>query len=62
MEGEEEIGYSELCKACESIGMVRSVDNVAAFAKVLDDAGVVLPPLSYTHTHKLSSEATLMTI
>ncbi|KNA09618.1 hypothetical protein SOVF_152080 [Spinacia oleracea] len=41
-QGKEVIGYSELLKTCESMGVVRSVDEAAAFAKVLDDAGVVL--------------------
>lgn len=42
MEEEEVIGYSELLKACERMGVARSADEAAAYAKVLDDAGVVL--------------------
>ncbi|KAK9734353.1 hypothetical protein RND81_04G133800 [Saponaria officinalis] len=41
-EGKEVIGYGELLKACESAGVVRSLDEAAEFAKVLDHAGVVL--------------------
>lgn len=39
---DEVIGYSVLLKACESMGVARSSEEAAAFAKVLDDAGVVL--------------------
>ncbi|KAM7259514.1 hypothetical protein ACFE04_015255 [Oxalis oulophora] len=42
MEGKEVIGYAELLKACESIGVARSMDEARAFARVLDEAGVVL--------------------
>ncbi|KAA8550482.1 hypothetical protein F0562_002166 [Nyssa sinensis] len=42
MEGKEVIGYSELLKACESMGVAKSLDEAAAFARVLDEAGVVL--------------------
>lgn len=42
MEGKEVIEYSELLQACESIGVARSNDEAAAFAQVLDEAGVVL--------------------
>uniref|UniRef100_A0A7N1A277 Calcium uniporter protein C-terminal domain-containing protein n=1 Tax=Kalanchoe fedtschenkoi TaxID=63787 RepID=A0A7N1A277_KALFE len=42
LEGKEVVGYSELLAACESLGVARSADEAAAFAKVLDDAGVVL--------------------
>jgi len=41
-EGKEVMGYLELLKICESIGVARSVDEAAAFARVLDEAGVVL--------------------
>lgn len=41
-EGKEVICYSELLKICESMGVARSVDEAAAFAKVLDEAGVLL--------------------
>ncbi|KAE8655740.1 Calcium uniporter protein 5 [Hibiscus syriacus] len=42
MEGKEVIGYSELLKACQSMGVARSLDEAIAFARVLDEAGVVL--------------------
>ncbi|KAG4185725.1 hypothetical protein ERO13_A08G000040v2 [Gossypium hirsutum] len=42
MEGKEVIGYSELLKACESMGIARSLDEAIAFARVLDEAGVAL--------------------
>ncbi|XP_059626344.1 calcium uniporter protein 6, mitochondrial-like [Cornus florida] len=42
MEGKEVIGYPELLKACESMGVARSLDEAVAFARVLDEAGVVL--------------------
>lgn len=41
-EGKEVIGYKELLQACETIGIAKSVDEAAAFARVLDEAGVVL--------------------
>ncbi|GMI72274.1 hypothetical protein HRI_000896700 [Hibiscus trionum] len=42
VEGKEVIGYSELLKACESMGVARSLDEAITFARVLDEAGVVL--------------------
>ncbi|KAJ9698939.1 hypothetical protein PVL29_007824 [Vitis rotundifolia] len=42
MEGKEVICYSELLEACESMGVARSLDEAAAFARVLDEAGIVL--------------------
>ncbi|KAK7387320.1 hypothetical protein VNO78_28038 [Psophocarpus tetragonolobus] len=42
MEGKEVICYSELLEACESMGIARSPQEAAAFARVLDEAGVVL--------------------
>lgn len=42
MEGKEVICYSELLEACESMGIARSPEEAAAFARVLDEAGVVL--------------------
>ncbi|KAI3870278.1 hypothetical protein MKX03_029667 [Papaver bracteatum] len=42
MEQEEVIGYSDLLRACESMGVARSYDEAAAFARVLDEAGVIL--------------------
>lgn len=41
-EDKEVIGYPELLKTCESMGVTRSVDESVAFARVLDEAGVVL--------------------
>ncbi|CAK9314639.1 unnamed protein product [Citrullus colocynthis] len=41
-DGKEAIGYSELLEACKSMGVARSEDEAAAFARVLDEAGVVL--------------------
>ncbi|KAA8543612.1 hypothetical protein F0562_021642 [Nyssa sinensis] len=42
MEGKEVICYSELLEACKSMGVAKSLDEAAAFARVLDEAGVVL--------------------
>lgn len=42
IEGKEVIGYSELLKACESMGVARSPAEAVSFARVLDEAGVVL--------------------
>ncbi|XP_075635897.1 calcium uniporter protein 1, mitochondrial-like [Castanea sativa] len=42
MEGKEVIGYSELIQACKSMGVARSNEEAAAFAQVLDEAGVIL--------------------
>jgi hypothetical protein len=42
MEGKEVISYNELLQACENIGIARNKDEAAQFAKVLDEAGVVL--------------------
>ncbi|XP_044495841.1 calcium uniporter protein 6, mitochondrial-like [Mangifera indica] len=42
MQGKEVIGYKELIEACESMGVARSLEEAIAFARVLDDAGVVL--------------------
>ncbi|KAJ7959979.1 Calcium uniporter protein, mitochondrial [Quillaja saponaria] len=42
MEGKEVIPYSELLQACESMGVARNSDEAAAFARVLDEAGVLL--------------------
>ncbi|XP_074288102.1 calcium uniporter protein 5, mitochondrial-like [Silene latifolia] len=41
-EGKEVIGYGDLLKACENAGVARSVDEAVEYAKVLDEAGVVL--------------------
>lgn len=42
MEGKEVIRYSDLLEACESMGVTRSLEEATAFARVLDEAGVVL--------------------
>ncbi|GER54604.1 hypothetical protein STAS_32204, partial [Striga asiatica] len=42
VERKEVIPYAELLKACEGIGAANSADEAAAFARVLDEAGVVL--------------------
>ncbi|CAA0820640.1 Calcium uniporter protein 6- mitochondrial [Striga hermonthica] len=42
VERKEVIPYAELLKACEGIGVAMSADEAAAFARVLDEAGVVL--------------------
>lgn len=42
MEEKEVISYGELLEACESIGLAKSATEAAAFARVLDEAGVVL--------------------
>ncbi|GKV09550.1 hypothetical protein SLEP1_g21034 [Rubroshorea leprosula] len=42
MVGKEVIGYSELLEACQSIGVARSMEEAILFARVLDEAGVVL--------------------
>lgn len=42
VEDKEVISYAELLRACESIGVAKSSDEAAAFARVLDEAGVVL--------------------
>lgn len=41
-EGKEAIPYSELLEACQSIGVARSQEEAAAFARVLDEAGVII--------------------
>ncbi|KAI5321477.1 hypothetical protein L3X38_030548 [Prunus dulcis] len=41
-EGKEAIPYSDLIEACQSIGVARSPEEAAAFARVLDEAGVIL--------------------
>ncbi|GER28148.1 hypothetical protein STAS_03907 [Striga asiatica] len=42
VEGKEAISYAELLRACEGIGVAKSPEEAAAFARVLDEAGVVL--------------------
>ncbi|CAI9761287.1 unnamed protein product [Fraxinus pennsylvanica] len=42
MDNKEMICYSELLQACESMGVAKSADEAAAFARVLDEAGIIL--------------------
>ncbi|XP_061347981.1 calcium uniporter protein 5, mitochondrial-like [Gastrolobium bilobum] len=42
MDGKEVIPYCELLEACESMGVARNPEEATAFAKVLDEAGVIL--------------------
>lgn len=57
IEGKEVIGYSELLEACETMGVARSPEEAAAFARVLDEAGVVLlfRDKVYLHPDKVRS-------
>ena len=57
-EGKEVIGYSELLKTCECMGVAKSVEEAAAFAKVLDEAGVVMlfRDKVYVHPYKVIME------
>ncbi|KAK4741131.1 hypothetical protein SAY87_024719 [Trapa incisa] len=41
-EGKEVIGYNELLEACKSVGVSKSPGEAAAFARVLDEAGIIL--------------------
>lgn len=42
MENREVIEYKDLLRACESMGVAKSPDEASAFARVLDEAGVIL--------------------
>ncbi|KAK7321442.1 hypothetical protein VNO77_32092 [Canavalia gladiata] len=42
MDGKEVIPYSDLLEVCESMGVAKTSEEAAAFAKVLDEAGVIL--------------------
>jgi len=42
MDGKEVISYNELIEACESMGVARNSEEASAYAKVLDEAGVIL--------------------
>lgn len=57
MEEKEVIDYKDLLRACESIGVARSEDEAMAFARVLDEAGVVLlfRDKVYLHPDKVTS-------
>lgn len=56
MEGKEIISYVELLEACESMGVAKNPEEAAAFAKVLDEAGVILlfRDKVYLHPDKVS--------
>ncbi|XP_028752786.1 calcium uniporter protein 6, mitochondrial [Neltuma alba] len=41
-EGKEVIPFSELLQACENTGVARSPEEASAYARVLDEAGVIL--------------------
>ncbi|KAL0458984.1 UNVERIFIED_CONTAM: Calcium uniporter protein 5, mitochondrial [Sesamum latifolium] len=41
-EDKEVITYAELLQACQNMGVAKSADEAAAYARVLDDAGVVM--------------------
>lgn len=60
-EGKEAINYCELLQACESVGLARSPAEAAAFARVLDEAGVVLlfRDKVYLHPDKVKIFSTL---
>ncbi|GMJ07759.1 hypothetical protein HRI_004445100 [Hibiscus trionum] len=57
-EGKEVIGYSELLKDCENLGVTKSLDESIAFARALDEAGVVLffRDKVYLHPEKVVDE------
>ena len=42
MGNEETVSYSKLIEASQGLGIARSLDEAHAFARVLDDAGVIL--------------------
>lgn len=42
MDGKEVITYSELLQTCQNMGVAKSPSEAIAFARVLDEAGVVL--------------------
>ncbi|KAK4374947.1 hypothetical protein RND71_005624 [Anisodus tanguticus] len=58
MENKEVIGYSELLRACENIGLARTKDEAVAFAKLLDEAGVIwlFRDKVYLHPNKVVDE------
>ncbi|KAG0488760.1 hypothetical protein HPP92_007571 [Vanilla planifolia] len=62
MEGEEVIGYTKLLEACEVMGVARNKEEAEAFARVLDDAGVVLlfRDRVYLHTDKVNASRSLI--
>lgn len=56
MEGKEVIAYCELLEVCVSMGVARNPEEASAFAKVLDEAGVILlfRDKVYLHPDKVS--------
>ncbi|XP_016445882.1 calcium uniporter protein 6, mitochondrial [Nicotiana tabacum] len=58
MENTEVIGYSELLKACEKMGVAKTRDEAVGFARVLDEAGVILVfrDKVYLHPDKVVDE------
>lgn len=56
MEDKEVIPYAELLEACQTIGVAKSAAEAAAFARVLDEAGVILlfRDRVYLHPDKVS--------
>lgn len=57
MDGKEVIPYVELLQECKSMGVARSSEEASAFAKVLDEAGVILlfRDKVYLHPDKVCS-------
>ncbi|XP_019227496.1 PREDICTED: calcium uniporter protein 6, mitochondrial-like isoform X2 [Nicotiana attenuata] len=58
MESKEVIGYSELLRVCENIGLAKTQGQAVAFAKVLDEAGVIwlFRDKVYLHPNKVVDE------
>ncbi|KAK3230157.1 hypothetical protein Dsin_002038, partial [Dipteronia sinensis] len=54
-DGKEVIGYSELLETCKSMGMARSIEKAIAFARVLNEAGVVIAR-SHGFSKKIDSD------
>lgn len=60
--GEEVIGYNELLKVCQDMGVVKDIHEAKNFAKVLDDAGVVVlfRDKVYLHPDKVKKKVTII--
>lgn len=60
-EGKEVIPFSELLQVCESMGVARTPEEASAYARVLDEAGVILlfRDKVYLHPKKVSFIYTL---
>ncbi|XP_009800579.1 calcium uniporter protein 5, mitochondrial-like isoform X2 [Nicotiana tabacum] len=58
MESKEVIGYSELLRVCENIGLAKTQGEAVAFARVLDEAGVIwlFRDKVYLHPNKVVDE------